>query len=122
MSEIITIKKSGFSSPEPKAHTLSLQYPHAPSSVVVVVVFVVFIAPAYSRVQYRSSNPSVRTFVRSFVRSSVRSFVRQHLRRSLVFSTSVIAASLKACIVIVIDIPFKHAPRPSTLDLYFTVH
>ena len=34
------------------------------------------------------------------------------LRRSLVFSTSVIAASLKPCIVIVLDIPFKHAPWP----------
>ena len=48
--------------------------------------------------------------VRSFVRSSVRPSVRQHLRRSLVFSTSEIAASLKPCIVIVPDIPFKHAP------------
>ena len=67
-----------------------------------------FIAPAYSRVRYRSPNfcPSVRSSVRSFVRSSV----RQHLRRSLVFSTSEIAASLKPCIVIVLDIPFKHAP------------
>ena len=64
----------------------------------------IFIAPAYSRVRYRSSNfrPSVRSFVRSFV--------RQHLRRSLVFSTSEIAASLKPCIVIVPDILFKHAP------------
>ena len=44
--------------------------------------------------------------VRPFVRPSV----RQHLRRSLVFSTSEIAASLKPCIVIVPDIPFKHAP------------
>ena len=44
------------------------------------------------------------------VRPFVRSFVRQHLRRSLVFSTSEIAASLKPCIVIVSDIPFKHAP------------
>ena len=61
---------------------------------------------------------SVRSFVRSFVRPSV----RQHLRRSLVFSTSVIAASLKPCIVIVLDIPFKHAPKPGALDLYFTVH
>ena len=35
---------------------------------------VIFIAPAYSRVRYRSPNfrPSVRPFVRSFVRSSVR--------------------------------------------------
>ena len=32
------------------------------------------------------------------------------LRRSLVFSPSEIAASLKPCIVIVLDIPFKHAP------------
>ena len=53
---------------------------------------------------------SVRPSVRPFVRSFVRSFVRQHLRRSLVFSTSEIAASLKPCIVIVPDIPFKHAP------------
>ena len=36
-----------------------------------------FIAPAYSRVRYRSSNfrPSVRPFVRSFVRSSVNIYV-----------------------------------------------
>ena len=65
---------------------------------------------------------SVRPYVRSFVRAFVRPFVRQHLRRSSVFSTSVIAASLKPCILIVLDIPFKHAPLPSTLDLYFTVH
>ena len=34
----------------------------------------IFIAPAYSRVRYRSSNfrPSVRSFVRPCVRSSVR--------------------------------------------------
>ena len=53
---------------------------------------------------------SVRPFVRSFVRPFVRPSVRQHLRRSLVFSTSEIAASLKPCIVIVPDILFKHAP------------
>ena len=52
----------------------------------------------------------VQISVRPYVRSFVRSFVRQHLRRSLVFSTSKIAASLKPCIVIVPDIPFKHAP------------
>ena len=52
----------------------------------------------------------VQISVRPSVRSFVRSFVRQHLRRSLVFSTSEIAASLKPCIVIVPDIPFKHAP------------
>ena len=52
----------------------------------------------------------VQISVRPYVRSSVRSFVRQHLRRSLVFSTSEIAVSLKPCIVIVPDIPFKHAP------------
>ena len=44
------------------------------------------------------------------VRPLVRPSVRQHLRRSLVFSTSVIAARVKPCIVIVLDIPFKHAP------------
>ena len=68
----------------------------------------VFIAPTYSRVRYRSPNfcPSVSPSVSPSVRSSV----RQHLRRSLVFSTSEIAGSLKPCIVIVLDIPFKHAP------------
>ena len=49
---------------------------------------------------------SVRPSVRPFVRPSV----RQHLRRSLVFSTSVRARSVKPYIVIVLDIPFKHAP------------
>ena len=52
----------------------------------------------------------VQISVRPFVRPCVRSFVRQHLRRSLVFTTSEIAASLKPCIVIVPDISFKHAP------------
>ena len=50
----------------------------------------------------------VQISVRPFVRPSV----RQHLRRSLVFSTSVIVTSVKHCIVIVIDISFKHAPVP----------
>ena len=36
------------------------------------MVYFIFIAPAYSRVRYRSSNfrPSVRSFVRPFVRPS----------------------------------------------------
>ena len=71
---------------------------------VFIAIHHIFIAPAYSRVRYRSSN------FRPSLSSSVRSFIRQHLRRSLVFSTSVIAASLKPCIVIVLDMPFKHAP------------
>ena len=41
------------------------------------VLVLVFIAPAYSRVRYRSPN------FRPSVRSSVRPSVRQHLRRSL---------------------------------------
>ena len=75
-----------------------------------------FIFIAYSRVRYRSPNfcpsvsPSVRPSVHSFVRPFVRSSVRQNLRRSWVFSTSVRARSVKPCIVIVLDIPFKHAP------------
>ena len=72
-----------------------------------VLYQLLFIAPAYIRVRYRSPN--------------FRSSVRQHLRRSLVFPTSVIAASMKPCIVIVLDIPFKHAPWPGALALYFTV-
>ena len=50
-----------------------------------------------------SVRPYVRSFVRAFVRPST-------FTSSLVFLTSEIAASLKPCIVIVPDIPFKHAP------------
>ena len=39
----------------------------------------------------------------------------------LQFSATVMAARLKPCIVIVLDILFKHAPWLGTLDLYFTV-
>ena len=50
----------------------------------------------------------------------VQSSVRQHLRRSLVFSKSVRAWSVKPCIVIVLNIPFKHAPLPTALDHYIS--
>ena len=75
-------------------HLTSLNVPHfrnsnAYNSVIYerkhnVWVFI-FIAPAYSRVRYRSPNfcPSVRSFVRPFGRPSV----RQHLRRSLTFTS-----------------------------------
>ena len=63
-----------------------------------------FIAPAYSRVRYR--NPNFRPSVNIYVEVCF-------------FSTSVIAASMKPCIVIVLDIPFKHAPWPGAL--YLTV-
>ena len=65
------------------------------------------IAPAYN---IAGCDIGVQISVRPFVRSFVRPSVRQHLRRSLVFSTSEIAGSLKPCIVIVPDIAFKHAP------------
>ena len=74
------------------------------------------IAPAYSRVRYRSPNfrPSVRSSVRSFVRSSVRpsTFTSKFdiYVEVFVFSASEIAVTVKPCIVIVLDIPFKHAP------------
>ena len=65
----------------------------------------------------------VQISVRPFVCSCVRSFVRPSTFTSKFgFSTSEVAVSLKACIVIVPDIPFKHAPQPGALDLYFTVH
>ena len=43
----------------------------------------IFIAPAYSRVRYRSSNirPSVRSFVRPSVRSSVNIYVEVQFSR-----------------------------------------
>ena len=44
------------------------------------------------------------------------------LRQSFVLSVSVIAVSVQPCIVTVLDIPFKQAPGPADLDLYFTVH
>ena len=51
-------------------------------------------------------SPNFRSSIRLFVCTSV----CQHLHQSFFFSTSVIAASLKSCILIVLDIPFKHAP------------
>ena len=36
------------------------------------------------------------------------------------FSASVIAASVKPCIVNVLHIPFQNTPEPGALDLYFT--
>ena len=75
------------------AHLLALNVLLLPNDLTIII------APAYSRVRYRSPNFC----------PSVRSSVRQHLRRSLVFSTSMIAVSLKPCIVIVLDLPFKHA-------------
>ena len=36
------------------------------------------------------------------------------------FSASVIAASVKPCIVKVLHIPFQNTPEPGALDLYFT--
>ena len=46
----------------------------------------------------------------------------EFLCQTLVFSAPVIAASVKPYIVIVLDIPVKHAPWPADLDLYFMVH
>ena len=66
------------------------------------------IAPAYSRVRYRSPNfcPSVHSFVRpSTFTSKFDIYVEV-----FVFSASVIAVTMKPCIVIVLDIPYKHAP------------
>ena len=76
----------------------------------------IFIAPAYSRVRYRSPNfrPSVRSFVRSSVHPSVclSTFTSKFdiYVEVFVFSASEIAVTVKPCIVIVLDIPFKHAP------------
>ena len=66
--------------------------------------------PFLSHLLIAGCDIGVQISVRPSVRSSVRPSVCQHLRRSLVFSTSEKAASLKPCIVIVPDIPFKHAP------------
>ena len=70
------------------------------------------IAPAYSRVRYRSPNfrPSVRPFVRPTVRPSTFTSKFDIYVKVFVFSALVIAVTVKPCIVIVLDIPFKHAP------------
>ena len=71
--------------------------------------FLIFIAPAYSKVRYRGSTfrPFVRPFVRSFVRSSVQSV---HNLCQGAYSVAVIAGSMKPCIVITLDTHFKKAP------------
>ena len=67
----------------------------------------IFIAPAYR-------SPNFRSFVRSSVRSSVcpSTFTSKFdiYVKVFVFSASEIAVNVKPCIVIVLDIPFKHAP------------
>ena len=80
------------------------------------------IAPAYSRVRYRSSTyrPFIRPSIRLFVHSFIHSLVLHHV--DVLFSAAVIAGSMKSCIVIVLDTLFKHAPWPSALDLHFTLH
>ena len=72
----------------------------------------IFIAPAYSRVRYRSPNfrPSVLPFVRPSVRPSTFTSKFDIYVEVFVFSALVIAVTVKPCIVIVLDIPFKHAP------------
>ena len=72
----------------------------------------VIIAPAYSRVRYRSPNfrPSVHPFVLPSVRPSTFTSKFDIYVKVFVFSASEIAVTVKPCIVIVLDIPFKHAP------------
>ena len=59
------------------------------------------------------------------VHPCVHTSVHQHLHqslpfsRSLVFSASVMAASVKPCIEIVLDIPFKHAPFFDSVPLTY---
>ena len=61
------------------------------------VWYVIFIAPAYSKVQYRGS-----TFC-PFVRPSVHNLCQG------VYSVAVIAGSMKPCIVMTLDTHFKKA-------------
>ena len=72
---------------------------------------VIFIAPAYSRVRYRSPNfcPSVRSSVRPSCPSTFTSKFDIYVE-VFVFSASVIAVTMKTCLVIVLDILFKHTP------------
>ena len=69
---------------------------------------VFFIAPAYSRVRYRS--PNFRPSVRSSVRPSTFTSKFDIYVEVFVFSASEIAVTVKPCIAIVLDITFKHAP------------
>ena len=82
-------------------------------SKVMIRVYMVLIAPAYSKVRYRGSN--FRPFVRSFVRSSVRPSVNNLCQGA--YSVAVIAGSMKPCIVITLDTHFKKAPDPVPMTL-----
>ena len=64
--------------------------------------FLVFIAPAYSKVRYRGS--TFRPFVRSSVRPSVHNLCQG------AYSVAEKAGSMKPCIVITLDTHFKKAP------------
>ena len=68
--------------------------------------YLIFIAPAYSKVRYRGSNfrPFIRPLVHSFVRPSVHNLCQG------AYSVAVIAGSMKPCIVITLDTHFKKAP------------
>ena len=72
------------------------------------ISYFIFIAPAHSRVRYRS--PNLRLFVRQSVRPSTFTLKFDIYVEVFVFSASEIAVTVKPCIVIVLDIPFKHAP------------
>ena len=58
----------------------------------------------------------VQLSIRPFICSSV----CQHIK--VLFSAAVLAGRMKTCIVIVLDILFKHLSWLSTLDLYFMLH
>ena len=71
----------------------------------------IFIAPAYSRVRYRNKN--FYLYIRHSVRPSTSVTIN--------FSVPMIARIMKPCIIIVLDLLYKHAPWPCTLDLHFTL-
>ena len=66
-------------------------------------------------VQSLSVCPCARPCVRPYVNQSVNNHI-------LVFTAPVKAGSVKPCIVILLDLAFKHTSWHDALDLYSTVH
>ena len=84
---------------------------HGRNMVEIVQISLIFIASAYSWVQYIG----VRISVRHLFHPSV-NFV------TINFSVPMISSIMEHCIEIVLEMLYKHAPEPCTSDLHFTLH
>ena len=79
-------------------------------TVILLYTYFIFIAPAYSRVRYRS--PNFCLIAHAFI----------HLLTIQFSFLCTCDSCVKPCIALVRDMPFKHTPRPGALDMYFKAH